>query len=91
MDSVVAAGYYRDGGNAELAWQALRKETEGKVDVWTYAWIPSSVKDAEQTFVLADKVSARQILFWKADYIDDRPNAIELKTFMRNRADRSSS
>ncbi|MGI8965385.1 MAG: family 10 glycosylhydrolase [Limisphaerales bacterium] len=34
MDSAVAAGYYRDGGNAELAYQALRKETEGKVDVW---------------------------------------------------------
>ena len=87
VDSVVAAGYYRDGGNAELAWQALRKETEGKVDVWTYAWVPSSVGDVEQSFALADRMGARQILFWEADYIDDRPNAAELKTSMRRRAE----
>lgn len=82
VDSVVAAGYYRDGGNAELAWQALRNETEGRVDVWTYAWVPASVADAGQTFALADKLGAKQILFWEADYIDDRANAAELKATM---------
>ncbi len=86
VDSLVAAGYYRNGGNAELAYQALRKETEGKVNVWTYAWVPSSVADAEQTFALADKLGAKEILFWEADYIDDRANAVEIKTAMRRRA-----
>ncbi|MEO7299257.1 MAG: family 10 glycosylhydrolase, partial [Verrucomicrobiota bacterium] len=86
VDSVVAAGYYRDGGNAEMAYQALRKETEGKVDVWMYAWVPSSAAEVEQTFALADKVSAKEILFWEADYIDDRVNASEIKTAMSKRA-----
>jgi hypothetical protein len=82
----VAAGYYRDGGNAELAFNALQKETEGKSDVWTYAWVPSSVADAEQSFAIADKMAAKQILFWEADYIDDRTNAADLKNLMKSRA-----
>src|SRR5206468_10922899 len=79
MDTAVAAGYYRDGGNAELAYRALQKETEGKVDVWTYAWVPQNVADFEATLATARNVGAKQILFWEADYIDDRPNAAELK------------
>src|ERR1019366_2958230 len=34
IDAAVAAGYYREGGTAELAYRALKRETEGKVDVW---------------------------------------------------------
>jgi len=45
MDSAVAAGYYRDGGDAEKAWNALRKATHAAVDVWLYAWVPQSVQD----------------------------------------------
>jgi uncharacterized lipoprotein YddW (UPF0748 family) len=86
VDSVVAAGYYRDGGNAEMAWQALRKETDGKADVWTYAWVPASSGEVEQTFALAEKLGAKQILFWEADYIDDRSNAQALMELMRKRA-----
>ena len=86
VDAVIPAGYYRDGGNAELAWQALRKETEGKVDVWTYAWVPGTVADAEQSFATASKVGAKHILYWEADYIDDRANASELKKVMAARA-----
>ena len=86
VDSVVPAGYYRDGGTAELAWRALQKETDAKVDVWTYAWVPSTIADAEQTFAVAEKVGAKEILFWEADYIDDRPNTVELKARMRDRA-----
>jgi len=37
MDSAVAAGYYRPGGDATKAFQALQKETAGKVDLWHYA------------------------------------------------------
>jgi hypothetical protein len=86
MDSIVAAGYYRDGGNAELAYNALRDETEGKTDVWTYAWVPGTPADFERDFALARKVGASQILFWEADYIDDRANAAELKSAMSARA-----
>jgi len=86
IDAAVGAGYYRDGGNAEFAWNALRKETEAKVPVWLYGWVPQSVTDAEQNFALADKLNANQILFWEADYIDDRANAPELKAAMRKRS-----
>ena len=86
VDAVVPAGYYRDGGNAELAYGALRKETEGRMDVWTYAWVPSTPADLDQAFALADKVEAKQILFWEADYIDDRANSAELKAAFRKRA-----
>jgi hypothetical protein len=82
MDAAIAAGYYRDGGNAELAYKALREETGGKVDVWTYAWVPQSVADFDHDFDLAQRVGAKQILFWEADYIDDRTNAAELKQAM---------
>jgi hypothetical protein len=82
MDSAVAAGYYRDGGTPELAYQALLKETEGKVDVWSYAWVPQNVGEFQRDFDLARHLTAKQILFWEADYIDDRAQAPELKTTM---------
>jgi len=86
IDSAVAAGYYLPGGDAVSAAQALREETESKVDVWTYAWVPGTVADAEQSFAIAEKVGAKQILYWEADYIDDRGNAGELKDALRQRA-----
>ena len=86
IDSAVAAGYYRDGGNAEMAYKALREETGGKVDVWTYAWVPQTPADFENDFALAQRVGAKQILFWEADYIDDRANAAELKRVMSARS-----
>ena len=86
VDSIVAAGYYRDGGNAEMAAHALKNETDRKVDVWTYAWVPNSVADVTQTFATAEAVDAAQILFWEADYIDDRGNSPELKAAMSKRA-----
>ena len=86
VDSVVATGYYRDGGNTELATRALQSETENKVDVWTFAWVPASTSEVEQAFATAEKVDAKEILFWEADYIDDRANAVELKTALRKRA-----
>lgn len=86
IDSAVAAGYYRDGGNAESAFHALQKETEGKVDVWTFAWVPSNATEADATFATAEKVGAKQILFWEADYIEAKPNAAELKQKMSERA-----
>jgi hypothetical protein len=82
MDAAVAAGYYRDGGTAEMAYRALKKETEGKVDIWSYAWVPQNVADFQRDFGLAQQLEAKQMLFWEADYIDDRPQAAELKAAM---------
>ena len=42
--------------------------------------------DAEREFELASSLGARQILFWEADYIDDRANAAELKKAMSARS-----
>jgi hypothetical protein len=86
MDAAVAAGYYRDGGTPEMACRALKKETEGKVDVWSYAWVPQTVADFQRDFALAEQLQAKQILFWEADYIDDRPQAAEIKAAMSQHA-----
>jgi len=86
MDSVVAAGYFRAGGTPEMAFQALKNEVEGRVDVWSYAWVPQSAADFERDFRLAERMGAREILFWEADYIDDRPQAAQLKALMSSHA-----
>jgi hypothetical protein len=86
VDSFVPAGYYRDGGNAEMAYRSLRDETGGKVDVWTYSWVPESVSGFEGDYQLARKLGAKQMLLWEADYIDGRANAAELKAAMTRRA-----
>jgi uncharacterized lipoprotein YddW (UPF0748 family) len=86
IDSAVPAGYYLAGGGSEVAARALQEETKHKVDVWTFDWVPKTPGDVEQSFAVADKTRARQILFWEADYIDDRPNAAALKECLRGRA-----
>jgi hypothetical protein len=86
MDAAVAAGYYRNGGTPEMAFRALKKETGGRVDVWSYAWVPQSVGDFQRDFALAQNMSAKEILFWEADYIDDRAQAAELKKAMSGKA-----
>jgi hypothetical protein len=86
VDSVVPAGYYRDGGTPEKAYRALKEETGGNADVWSYAWVPQNVGEFERDFNLARTLGARHVLFWEADYIDDRPNAAELKAAMSVRA-----
>jgi hypothetical protein len=86
VDAAVAAGYYRDGGTPAAAWQELRKETGGKADVWTYAWVPQNVGEFDRDFTLARSLGANQVLFWEADYIDDRSSPGELKRAMSARA-----
>ena len=87
MDAAVAAGYYRAGGNAELAYKSLREECSGgNVDAWTYAWVPNTVAEFERDYQLARSLGAKQILFWEADYIDGRASAAELKAAMSAKA-----
>jgi hypothetical protein len=86
VDSILAAGYYRDGGTPELAFKAIKEETGGKLDVWTYAWVPQNTGEFDRDYNLAKKLGAKQILFWEADYIDDRASAAELKKAMTAKA-----
>jgi uncharacterized lipoprotein YddW (UPF0748 family) len=82
MDAAVAAGYYRAGGSAENAYRALEQETLGKVDLWYYAWVPQSVDEFNGQFAAAQSHGAERILFWEADYIDDRSESASLKAAM---------
>lgn len=86
VDAVVPAGYYTGEGTPEKAYNALREESGGKTGVWFFGWVPGSVADVDRDFGLAEKLGARQILFWEADYIDGRPNKEELQNAMRARA-----
>jgi hypothetical protein len=86
IDAVIPAGYYLTGGNAESAWRALREETAGKVDVWMYAWVPGNMAEAESCFALAEKLGAGHILYWEADYIDDRTDAAAVKAALNRHA-----
>jgi len=86
MDAAIAAGYYRPGGSAEAAYRALAEETAGKVDLWYYAWVPQTPAEFDVQFEEAQKLGAKRMLFWEADYIDDRPQAAELKAAMSAKA-----
>jgi hypothetical protein len=86
MDAAIPAGYYRAGGNATKAFEALRAETGGKVDLWYYAWVPNTPEDFTHDFNAAQGLGAERMLFWEADYIDDRPNATALKQAMSAKA-----
>lgn len=86
IDAAIAAGYYRAGGSAESAYQALVTETGGKIDVWYYAGVPNSISEFTNDFNAAHKLGAERMLFWEADYIDGRPNAAELKAAMAAKA-----
>jgi hypothetical protein len=82
IDAAVAAGYYREGGNAEKAFQYMTQQVGDAVDVWLFGWVPGSVKDFANDRDLAQKLGARQILFWEADYIDGREQKAEIQAAM---------
>ena len=86
IDEVVAAGYYTRGGTPESAYKALQDEVESRVDMWLFAWVPSTVTDFERDYKLAEKLGAKQILFWEADYIAGQENKEELQRMMREKA-----
>lgn len=73
VDEMVAAGYYTGGGTPESGYRDIEEETEGRVPLWLYCWVPNTPEEFERDLALARKVGARQMLFWEADYIDTRP------------------
>jgi hypothetical protein len=56
------------------------------VDLWYYAWVPQSAEEFAREFDATASLGAKRMLFWEADYIDDRPNAAALKQAMFARA-----
>jgi hypothetical protein len=48
--------------------------------------VPQNVGEFDRDFTLAKSVGAGQILFWEADYIDDRANREELSKAMTARS-----
>lgn len=90
-DALVPAGYYRSGGSPEEAVRALRRETGGAAAAWTYEWVPHNSAEAGQAFERAAALEVPQILFWEADYIDDRPDPSAVKAALRRGAGRPSS
>jgi hypothetical protein len=73
VDAAVAAGYYKNGGTPEKAYNDLRNEVGDQVDVWYFGWVPGDPASFDSQYAEARKVGARQILFWEADYIDNPP------------------
>jgi uncharacterized lipoprotein YddW (UPF0748 family) len=86
IDAAIPAGYYRPGGDAPKAYQALAEETQNKVDLWYYAWVPQTPEDFQRDFDAAASLGAERMLFWEADYIADRPSAPALQQAMSARA-----
>ncbi|MFD0715842.1 family 10 glycosylhydrolase [Paenibacillus sp. GCM10027626] len=75
MDELVAAGYYTGEGTPEKATLYAIEETENRLPVWLYGWVPKNADDLRRDIALAEKLTRRQILFWEADYIDSIPAA----------------
>jgi hypothetical protein len=82
IDAAIPAGYYRPGGDAAKAYQALAAETQNKVDLWYYAWVPNTPDEFMRDFNAATALGAKRMLFWEADYIADRAQAPVLKKTM---------
>ncbi len=90
VDEMVAAGYYTAGGTPESGYRDLEEETEGRVPLWLYCWVPNTPDEFQHDLALARKMGARQMLFWEADYIAARPapQREEIMKAMRKALDR---
>lgn len=86
IDEIVAAGYYRDGGDARQAYQWLRFDVPENVKVWLFGWVPATTEQFDGDLALAKQVGAEQILLWEADYIDIHEHKAELQQHMREAA-----
>jgi uncharacterized lipoprotein YddW (UPF0748 family) len=73
VDSMLASGYYVEGGTPEKAYAYMVNETEKLVPITLYAWVPGEAADFEYNLKTARQLGAAEILFWEADYIDSRP------------------
>ena len=88
IDAAVPAGYYapNSGGTPELAYEHLKQLTGGTIDIWMYAWVPTTAEDFRSGLECARKLGAKQILYWEADYIDNNPQKTDLQKMMNDQA-----
>ncbi len=77
IDEAVAAGYYRADGTPEKAFEWLRQETGGKVDLWLYGWIGSADSFRAES-ALAEKLGAVELLLWESNYIGLPPEKADV-------------
>lgn len=84
IDAAIANDYFFNGkGSPEEAYESLKEETEGKIDLWTFAWVPQDVCDFERLHARAQKLGAAQLFLWEADYIELREGREALQAAMR--------
>lgn len=88
IDAAVPAGYYYkgSGGTPEKAYNYLKSLTKGNVDIWVYFRVPRKSKEFIEDYNKARELGAKNILFWEADYIDNKRNNEELQNLMREYA-----
>ena len=72
IDDVVAAGYYRTGGNAETAYLEMVQETQGQTNVWVYGWLNQN--SFTESTALAERLGASEVLLWESNYIGLAPD-----------------
>lgn len=72
IDDIIAAGYYTAGGDALMACDYLRNETEGKLPIIVYGWVPTSPEAFFHDVAVAKYADTNEILCWEADYIDNQ-------------------
>lgn len=75
VDNLLVSGYYTAGGTPEMAYRYLVDETEARLPLTLYAWVPTKASDFARDLQLAEQLGAAELLFWEADYIDSRPAA----------------
>jgi hypothetical protein len=79
IDAIVAASYFTKGGTPEKAYGYLKNEVKNHCAVWLYWWVPPDAADFKKSIGVAEKLGARQILYWESDYIDAPGRAVKAK------------
>ena len=83
MDAAIAAGYYRAGGDAdESVPSARRRNARAKSTSGTTPGCRKRRTNSRANSTPPTTLGAKRMLFWEADYIDDRPKAAALKQSM---------
>lgn len=72
----VPAGYYLSPGTPAKACASVQAEIGAAGTVMPYFWLPASEAEVSAVHDAAQKLQCREVLFWEADYIDQRPEPL---------------
>ena len=86
MDAAIPAGYYRAGGNADEGVRSTQGGDKRESRPLVLRLGAQTPEEFTRDFDAAQNLGAKRMLFWEADYIDDRPNAAALKQAMSAKA-----